>query len=177
MNKYMQLAISEAKQGIDNHHGGPFGSVVVKDGRVIAMGHNHVLSNNDSTCHGEIDAVRKAEQRLKTFDLTGCDVYTTGQCCPMCLFALKWANVNHVYYGCTLKDNEITIEHCKKIGKILGELHSLDYNEINTQLVNLQKRKQKLLTQLEEAKRNNNKAILMCGFDEVEGLRFPGMFP
>ena len=55
MNKYMQLAISEAKQGIDNHHGGPFGSVVVKDGRIISMGHNHVLINNDSTCHGDIN--------------------------------------------------------------------------------------------------------------------------
>lgn len=107
MNKYMQLAISEAKEGIDAHHGGPFGSVVVKDGRIISMGHNHVLINNDSTCHGEVDAIRKAEHALGTFDLTGCDVYTTGQCCPMCLFALKWANVRHVYYGCTLKDNEM----------------------------------------------------------------------
>ena len=106
-SQFMQLAINEAREGIKNGDGGPFGAVVVKDGEVIATGHNHVLSNNDSTCHGEIDAIRKAEQKLMTFDLSGCEIYTTSEPCPMCFAAILWANIAKVYYGCTLNDNEM----------------------------------------------------------------------
>ena len=102
----MEVAIAEARAGIQNNDGGPFGAVVVKDGAIVASGHNHVLSNNDSTCHGEIDAIRKAEQGLKTYDLSGCEIYTTSEPCPMCLAAILWANVDKVYYGCTIEDNE-----------------------------------------------------------------------
>lgn len=102
----MQLAIKEARAGIRRRHGGPFGAVVVKNGKVIASGHNHVLKNNDSTCHGEIDAIRKAERKLKTYNLKGCQIYTTSEPCPMCLAAILWANIDKVYYGCNLKDNE-----------------------------------------------------------------------
>ena len=73
MNKFMKMAIEEAKKGIDLGHGGPFGSVIVKDGKVVSKGHNHVVENNDPTCHGEIDAIRKACKKLKTFDLSGCE--------------------------------------------------------------------------------------------------------
>ena len=104
--KFMQLAIKEARAGIRRRHGGPFGAVVVKNGKVIASGHNHVLKNNDSTCHGEIDAIRKAERKLKTYNLKGCQIYTTSEPCPMCLAAILWANIDKVYYGCNLKDNE-----------------------------------------------------------------------
>ncbi len=103
--EFMDLAIKEAKTGIENGHGGPFGAVVIKDGKVIASGHNCVLKNNDSTCHGEIDAIRKAEAKLGTYDLSGCELYTTSEPCPMCLAAILWANIKKVYYGCTLKDN------------------------------------------------------------------------
>lgn len=103
--EFMEAAIAEAKTGIMNGHGGPFGAVVVKDGRIVASGHNSVLKNNDSTCHGEIDAIRKAEQAIGTYDLSGCELYTTGEPCPMCLAAILWANVDKVYYGCTLEDN------------------------------------------------------------------------
>lgn len=102
----MEAAIAEARAGIQNNDGGPFGAVVVKDGTIVASGHNHVLSNNDSTCHGEIDAIRKAEQELGTYDLSGCEIYTTSEPCPMCLAAILWANVDKVYYGCTIEDNE-----------------------------------------------------------------------
>ena len=105
-NPFMQLAIDEARNGIYNGHGGPFGAVIVKDGKIIAKGHNHVLITPDSTCHGEIDAIRKADKKLKTFDLSGCEIYTTGKTCPMCLFACLWANISHIYYGCTIDDNE-----------------------------------------------------------------------
>lgn len=106
MNKFMKIAIDEAKKGIINNHGGPFGACIVKNGKVIAKGHNHVVINNDPTCHGEIDAIRKACKKLKTFDLTGCELYTSGEPCPMCACACRWANIDKVYYGCTIEDNE-----------------------------------------------------------------------
>ena len=102
----MRQAIAEARKGIHKGHGGPFGAVIVKDGKVIAKGHNRVVKNNDPTCHGEIDAIRKACKKLKTFDLSGCELYTTHAPCPMCDCAIKWANINKVYYGCTVEDTE-----------------------------------------------------------------------
>lgn len=104
--RFMEIAVAEARTGILGGHGGPFGAVVVKDGKVIAAGHNCVVLNHDSTCHGEVDAIRKAEQKLMTFDLSGCEIYTTSEPCPMCLAAILWANISKVYYGCTLSDNE-----------------------------------------------------------------------
>ena len=101
------MAINEAKKGIELQHGGPFGAVVVKDGKVISKGHNHVVINNDPTHHGEIDAIRKAGKKLKTFDLSGCTLYTTAEPCPMCLGAILWANISKVYYGCNVQDTEI----------------------------------------------------------------------
>lgn len=106
MNKFMRMAIKEAKKGIESHHGGPFGAVIVKDGKVVGKGHNQVLKNNDPTCHGEIMAIHKACKNLKTFDLSGCELYTTGEPCPMCYAAILWANIDKVYYGCSIQDNE-----------------------------------------------------------------------
>lgn len=105
VNKYMQMAIDEARSGIRKNHGGPFGSVIIKDGQVVGRGHNRVLKNNDPTCHGEVDAIRKACYNLDTFDLNGCELYTTGEPCHMCLCACLWANISKVYYGCTIADN------------------------------------------------------------------------
>ena len=107
MNKYMRMAINEARKGIRKGHGGPFGAVIVKDGVVVGNGHNQVVKNNDPTCHGEMMAIRKACKNLGTFDLTGCELYTTGQCCTMCLVASLWANIKHIYYSCTIEDNAI----------------------------------------------------------------------
>lgn len=101
---YMQQAIKEAEKGIKLGHGGPFGCVVVKNGKIIAKGHNQVVSKNDPTCHGEIDAIRNACKQLKTFDLKGSILYSTGYPCPMCLGAILWANIEKVYYGCTNVD-------------------------------------------------------------------------
>ena len=106
-NKFITAAINEALDGIRHKHGGPFGSVIVKDGEIVGSGHNMVLKNNDSTAHGEISAIRDAETRLGTFDLTGCELYTTGEPCPMCLYACLWANIGKVYYGCTIEDNSM----------------------------------------------------------------------
>lgn len=106
MNKFMELAINEAKKGIRNKEGGPFGSVIVKDGKVVGRGHNKVVANNDPTAHGEMMAIRDACNRLGTFDLTGCELYTTSEPCPMCKCAIMWANIKKVYYGCTVNDAE-----------------------------------------------------------------------
>ena len=113
MNKYMKMAIKEAEKGIGCGHGGPFGCVIVKDGKVIAKGHNEVLKKKDPTCHGEMMAIHKACKKLGTHDLTGCEAYTTGEPCPMCLAAILWANIDKVYYGCNIFDTE-KIEEAKK---------------------------------------------------------------
>ena len=118
MNKYMQIAIKEAEKGILNNDGGPFGSVIVKDGKIISKGHNQVVGNNDPTCHGEIDAIRKACKKLKTYDLTGCEIYTTGEPCTMCACAILWANISKVYYGATIKDNSLIGFRDEKFAKI-----------------------------------------------------------
>ena len=106
MNKFMEMAIEEAKKGILQGHGGPFGCVIVKNDEIVGKGHNEVLKNNDPTCHGEIMAIHEACKTLNTFDLTGCEVYTTGEPCPMCLAAILWANIEKVYYGCNIFDTE-----------------------------------------------------------------------
>lgn len=100
----MQLAIDEAKLGLKKKHGGPFGCVIVKDGKVIAKAHNTVLKDNDATCHAEMNALQKASRKLKTFNLNGCEVYITGRPCPMCKAAINWAKINTVYYGCSYED-------------------------------------------------------------------------
>lgn len=105
MNIYMQMAIEEAMSGIKQQHGGPFGTVIVKDGQVIAKGHNRVLIDHDPTRHGEIVAISEAGRRLQTHDLSGAELYTTGEPCTMCLCACMWANISKIYYGCTIEDN------------------------------------------------------------------------
>ena len=106
MNKYMRMAINEAKKGIKEGHGGPFGAVIVKDEKVVAKGHNLVLKTNDPTNHGEMMAIHKACKKLKTYDLSGCEIYTTGEPCPMCMAAILWANIEKIYYGCNISDTE-----------------------------------------------------------------------
>lgn len=103
---YMNLAIAEARNGIHAGDGGPFGAVIVRNGEIIASAHNQVLKLHDATAHGEMMAIRKAGKLLGTHDLSGCDIYTTGEPCPMCLCACMWANIDHIYYGATIADNE-----------------------------------------------------------------------
>ena len=107
MNPYMSLAVEEARKGIHSLHGGPFGAVIVKDGKVIGKGHNEVVKRNDPTCHGEMMAIRNACENLGTFDLSGAEIYTTGEPCPMCLGAILWANIEKVYYGCNVIDTDL----------------------------------------------------------------------
>ena len=116
----MRLAIAEAREGINADHGGPFGTVIVKDGKIVGRGHNCVLLLNDPTCHGEVAAIRDAGKNLGTFDLSGCELYTTGEPCHMCLCACMWANISKIYYGCTIDDNSIIGFRDGKFDEIFG---------------------------------------------------------
>ena len=102
----MKEALKEAESGILAGHGGPFGCVIVKDGRIVGRGHNEVIRNQDPTCHGEIMAVHDACGTLGTYDLSGCELYTTAAPCPMCAGAIQWANIRKVYYGCRVSDTD-----------------------------------------------------------------------
>ena len=127
-NKFMQIAIDEASNGIHAGHGGPFGSVIVKDGKIVGKGHNRVVGNNDPTCHGEIAAIRDACANIDSFDLSGCAIYTTGEPCHMCLCACMWANISRIYYGCTIADNEDIGFRDEKFDKVFGGREKLgDY--------------------------------------------------
>lgn len=116
----MQMAIEKALEGIRNGDGGPFGSVIVKNGEVIGVGHNKVVRNQNPTLHGEVVAITEACHNIGTFDLSGCDIYTTGEPCHMCLCACMWANINKIYYGCTIGDNALIGFRDAKFDGIFG---------------------------------------------------------
>ena len=118
--RFMQMAIEEAREGILQGDGGPFGCVIVKDGAVLAKAHNRVLKDHDATAHGEITAIRQAGKVLGTYDLAGCELYTTGEPCHMCLCACMWANIDKIYYGCTIADNDRIGFRDDKFDKIFG---------------------------------------------------------
>ena len=94
----MREAISLADNNVRNG-GGPFGAVIVKDGKVVATGVNRVTANNDPTAHAEVSAIRNACKKLKTFDLSGCEIYSSCEPCPMCLGAIYWSRIKKIYYG------------------------------------------------------------------------------
>ena len=131
MNKFMAIAIEEAKLGIKNNDGGPFGSVIVKNDIIVGKGHNEVIKLNDPTCHGEIQAIHDACRNIGTFDLSNCILYTTGEPCHMCLVACMWANITKIYYGCTIKDNEMIGFRDKKFDEIFGGREKLNNYLIN----------------------------------------------
>ena len=104
MNKYMKRANELAKYSMDNNKGGFFGSVIVKYGVIVGEWYNTVTSDNDPTRHGEINAIKNTCKNMSTFDLSGCELYTSAYPCPMCLGAIMWANIKTVYYGATAQD-------------------------------------------------------------------------
>ena len=102
-NKFMTRAIELSMESV-NSGGGPFGSIIVKNGKVISEGSNKVTLNNDPTAHGEIVAIRQACKNLNNFNLSGCELYSTCEPCPMCLSAIYWARIEKIYYANTRKD-------------------------------------------------------------------------
>lgn len=104
MNPHMKIAKELAKDNLITNAGGPFGACIVKDGKIIGRGSNHVLAHNDPTAHAEVMAIRHACQNIGSYDLSGCEVYSSCYPCPMCLSAIIWANIKTVYYGNTKED-------------------------------------------------------------------------
>ena len=102
-NKFMERAIELSIESI-NIGGGPFGSVIVKDDKIIAEGSNKVTFSNDPTAHAEIVAIREACKKLNTFNLSGCDLYASCEPCPMCLSAIYWSHVDNIFYANTRED-------------------------------------------------------------------------
>ena len=102
----MKYGVDKARETMKKNYGGPFGAVIVKDGKIIAVSSNTVLRDFDATAHAEVNAIREAGKVLGTYDLSGCILYATGYPCPMCLSAIIWANIREVYYGASLKEAE-----------------------------------------------------------------------
>ncbi len=100
----MMRAIELARSNITNLYGGPFGAVIVKDGKIIGEGCNHVLANNDPTAHAEIVAIREACKNLSNFQLDGCEIYSSCEPCPMCLGAIYWARPAKLYFAAGRED-------------------------------------------------------------------------
>jgi len=115
MIKAIALSVENIKRG-----GGPFGAVIVKEGKIIATGVNRVTANTDPTAHAEVNVIRKAAKKLGTFDLVGCDIYTSCEPCPMCLGAIYWAHLDKIFYG-----------NSKTDAKNIGFDDSFIYDEID----------------------------------------------
>lgn len=106
MNRYIEVAKELAEENLVTNDGGPFGACVVKNGKIIGKGSNSVIKDNDPTAHAEINAIRNACKNINSYDLDGCELYTTSYPCPMCLSAIIWSNIKRVYYGNTKEDAE-----------------------------------------------------------------------
>ncbi len=101
---HLRRAIALATQNVFANRGGPFGAVIVKDGRIISEAANTVTATNDPTAHAEVNAIRAACKALNTFSLRGCILYTSCEPCPMCLSAAYWARIDAIYFGCSAAD-------------------------------------------------------------------------
>ena len=102
--KFMRRAIELSMENIKSGKGGPFGAVIVKDGKIIGQGTNSVTSSNDPTAHAEMNAIREACKALSSYQLEGCEIYTSCEPCPMCLAAIYWSHISKVFYANTKKD-------------------------------------------------------------------------
>lgn len=151
-NKFMRLAIKKAKEGASKGQS-PFGACIVKKGKVIVSAHNIVWKTTDITAHAEVTAIREACKKLKTIDLSGCEIYTTTEPCPMCFSAIHWAKIKKLYSGTKIKDakkagfNELTVSNreMKKIGgskvKIVEDFLKEECQEVFTDWLKVNKNK------------------------------------
>ena len=141
MNEFMDVAIDLSDDNFDKKYGGPFGACVVKDGKIIGKGINRVIKDNDPTAHAEVVAIRNACKSINSYDLSGCELYTSCYPCPMCLSAIIWSNIKKVYYANTKEDaadigfrDELIYEYLdkladNKVDKKVLNLKSLDREE------------------------------------------------
>ena len=130
----MNLAYEEAFKNCKKNckEGGPFGAVIVKNNKIISKARNKVIKNNDPTAHAEINAIRLACKKLKTYDLSGCTLYTTAYPCPMCFSAIIWANIKDIYYGNTKEETDdigFRDEHIYEL--IKSDFKGLNVNQLD----------------------------------------------
>ncbi len=103
--RFMQMAIDMSQYSLDSKCGGPFGAVIIKDGKIVGSSGNKVTSECDPTAHAEVMAIREASKNLKTIDLSGCEMYSSAEPCPMCTAAIYWSKINAVFYSNTEEDS------------------------------------------------------------------------
>lgn len=143
LDKYLDMAASDAKIGVENGDGGPFGAVIIdKFGNVLAKAHNMVLKTHDPTNHAEIVAIRQACKKNNTHDLSDCTIFSSCEPCPMCLSAIIWANIKEVYFGATKYDatkagfnDELIYEYLENKNNLL-EKHQLNNKNCQNILIN-----------------------------------------
>lgn len=133
---FMDEAVKEARHTMNLNYGGPFGAVIVKDGKIIAKASNTVLKDHDPSAHAEVNAIRKAGNVLGTHDLKGCVIYATGYPCPMCLSAIIWSNIDKIYYGTDVKEAEnigfrddFIYEYIKGSNKKILDIKNINHDE------------------------------------------------
>ncbi|CAD6188393.1 unnamed protein product [Caenorhabditis auriculariae] len=141
--EHMRTALDEACRGVLSGDGGPFGAVVVKDGKVIATGHNMVVVTNDPTMHAEVTAIRNCCKKLGTFDLSGCVLYTSCYPCPMCMGACLWARFDAIYYAASAEqaaaigfDDKAFYDFLKN--PVSDDLRKLEHVEVDDYLMPFQ---------------------------------------
>ena len=150
----MNLAVKEARKTMNQDIGGPFGALVInQDGEVLAIASNTVLGDHDPTAHAEINAIRKATQKLGTHDLSNCTLYTTAFPCPMCLGAIIWSNIKKVYYGCVQEDADAIGFRDDFIYKFIESGHQ------NTEILDLEKQERDTCLKLFEEYKEKNKEL------------------
>jgi guanine deaminase len=134
---FLSESANEGFRGIQKREGGPFGAVIVRKGKILVRAHNTVLKNNDSTCHAEVNAIRKACKILKSPFLDSCTIYSSTEPCPMCFSAIHWARIESVFYGTSIADverlgfNELTISNVtmKRLAKSRVKLRQMKNRE------------------------------------------------
>ena len=138
MNEFMKVAIELSNDNFEKKFGGPFGACVVKDSKIIGRGMNQVIKNNDPTAHAEVMAIRNACENINSFDLSGCEIYTSCYPCPMCLSAIIWSNIKKVYYGNTKEDaadigfrDDFIYEYIEKLSKNIQDDSVLKLKSMN----------------------------------------------
>jgi len=132
MNEFLAIALEEARGGIENDDGGPFGAVIVREGKVVSKAHNEVLKRNDPTAHAEILAIREASSILGRYDLSDCEIYSTSEPCPMCFAAIFWARIKRLIYGTTREDvAEIGFDDSLIYDVIRGEAEAEQMEMVN----------------------------------------------
>ena len=155
-NSYMKIAAALAEENLSTNAGGPFGTVIAREGKIVGMGSNHVLAHNDPTAHGEVMAIRDACKNLGTYDLSGCVLYTNAYPCPMCLSAIIWANIKKVCYGNTKED---AAEIGFRDDAIYEYISALNNNEKDERLILTQMDRDETIKAFEAFKEKEDKTI------------------